>query len=146
VAEFKIIGMYRITPTRKSILHAARYHGYNWLIDEHGEYVDEIHWGNLEDLGLLEAQILGPFAPSELLADTSHGDQAPYMEFYLDSRGSQPLSEDDAIEMKDRRVCFFLHFVDPAMPLRVSLGELKLPPWSELPERLKPFTHYLPVD
>jgi hypothetical protein len=116
------------------------------LIDEHGEYVDEIHWENHESLGLLEEQIGGAFAPSELLAVMSHGDQAPYMEFYLDSIGSQLLSEDNAIEIEDRRVCFFLHFVDPAIPLRVNQVELKLPPWSELPERLKPFTHYLPVD
>jgi len=146
MTEFKIIGLYRVVPTKESITQAARYHEYNWLIDEHGEYVDEIYWDNHENLGLLEAQICGSFAPGELLAVISQDDQAPYMEFYLDSTGSRLLSEDDAIETEDRRVCFFLHFVGPAIPLRVDQSELKLPPWSELPERLKPFTHYLPVD
>ncbi len=145
MTEFKIVGLYRVVPTKESITQAARYHDYNWLIDENGEYVDEIYSDNHENLGLLEVQIGGSFAPSDLLATISQGDQAPYMEFYLDSTGTRPLSEDDAIETEDRRICFFLHFVEPAIPLRVDQAELKLLPWSELPERLKPFTHYLPV-
>jgi hypothetical protein len=145
VIKFKIIGLYRIAPTKKSITQAARYHDYGWLIDDYGEYVEEIYWDNHEDLGLLEAQIRGAFAPRELLALIAQDDQAPYMEFYLDSTGSRLLSPAEAIETEDRRVCFFLHFIDLAKPLRVGKEEIGLPPWSPLPKRLQPFAHYLPV-
>ena len=143
----KILGLYRITPTKESIIKAARYHKYDgWLLDDHGEYVDEVYWDNFENLGLLEIQIHGDFKPGDLLADISHEDQVPYLEFYLDSAGSQLLSENGAINTESRHVCFFLHFVDPAKSLCIAKENFSLPHWSELPKRLEPFTHYLPVD
>ena len=146
MAEYKIFGLYKIIPTKESILRAASYHEYHWLIGEHGEYVDEIYWGNHENLGLFEMQVSGFVDPPELLNSILLSDQAPYMEFYLDPTGSQLITEDDAIESEDRRICFFLHFIDLQKPIKIDQEEVDLPPWSELPERLEPFAHYLPVD
>ncbi|MEW5870365.1 MAG: hypothetical protein AB1894_13910 [Chloroflexota bacterium] len=144
--DLKIIGLYRIVPTMESILRAVQYYDYDWLLDEDGEYEDEIYWENHENLGLLEVQVRGAFSPDELMASISLGDQAPYMEFYLNASGSSLLSDEAINESQDCRACFFLHFVDPAKPLEVARERIALPAWSELPARLEPFAHYLPLD
>ena len=144
-ATLQIVGVYRIAPTYESILEAARYHGYHWLINQEGKYTDEIYWDSLENLALVEVQIQGRFSPDDWLL-VSQNDQAPYMEFYLDDTGTRLLSEKEAIGAGVGRACFFLHFIDTTRSLKVGEGELALPPVSELPERLRPFTHYLPVD
>jgi hypothetical protein len=141
----QVIGVYRITPTYESILEAVRYHECHWLIDQDGKYTDQIYWDNCENLALVEVQIQGRFSPDDWLL-VSQNDQAPYMEFYLDDTGTQPLSEKDALGACFCRACFFLHFVDTTRSLKFGEDKLSLPPMSALPERLRPFTHYLPVD
>lgn len=145
MATLQVIGVYQITPTYESILEAARYHKCDWLVNEGGEYIDVIYWDDLENLALVEVQIQGWFSSDGLLS-VFQDDQAPYMEFYLDATGTRLLAESEAIEIGNSRLCFFLHFVDTTKPLKVGEDELTLPPTSELPERLRPFTHYLPVD
>jgi len=144
-ATFQIIGVYQIRPTTESILEAARYHGYDWLINEEGSFEDEIYWDNFQNLALVEVQINGKFSLDDWF-NISQNDQAPYMEFYLDEAGTRLLSEKEAVETGIGRACFFLHFVDTTRPLKVGEDEPSLPPMSELPERLMPFTHYVPVD
>lgn len=142
---YRVIGVYGITPSIESIIKAAQYHGYHWLINEHGEYTDPIHWGDFENLALIEIFVDEEFSPDELSSITQ-ADQSPYLEFYVDANGTQVLSKQRAIEAAERRVCFFLHFVDTSRPLRVGAKLLDLPPMSDLPERLVPLAHYVPVD
>ncbi len=145
MAQYKLIGVYSIRPTLESISAAARYHNHTWLLDEDGLFTELIVWEKLTNLGLVELQVLGAFSPVEL-AHISQNDQSPYLEFYLDPTGMTLLSEADAIAASDRRVCFFMHFIDTATPLLLQAQTIDLGPMTELPARLAPYAHYVPVD
>jgi hypothetical protein len=142
--EIIIIGVYKIIPTEKSIIEAANYHDYEWLLDEEGNYTEEIDWNNHENLGLVELQFIGDIHTANVLNSISQDDQVPYMEFWIDTDGNSLISETSSTE--GLRACFFLHFIDHTKPLKVLGKDLKLPAWATLPKRLTPFTHYLPVD
>lgn len=144
--NIQVVGLYNVVPSEESIIEAAHHHEYDWLLDEDGNYTDEINWDNHENLGLVELQIYGHLSPTEFINSIYQGDQVPYMEFWLDADGSSVLSEDDAVATAGRRVCFFLHFIEDMKPIAVAGKELLLPPRTTLPARLVPYTHYLPVD
>ncbi|MBN2256565.1 MAG: hypothetical protein JW704_01925 [Anaerolineaceae bacterium] len=144
-AAYRLIGVYKIIPTEESIKEAARYHECDYLFDGEGNFTDEIDWENHQNLALLEFQVSGSFTPNDLM-NISQGDQAPYMEFYLDPRGEKCVDENQAIRRDGRRVCFFMHFLDNTRPVMVDDQKGSLTPMQDLPERLIPFTHYLPVD
>jgi hypothetical protein len=145
MAEYRVIGIYSISPTDESLSAAARYHGFEWLVDETGKYQGSYSDDDFIDLVLVELQVDGQFSVEDF--DTiSQDDQAPYMEFYLDAYGMQLLSESEVAEQEKRRVCFFLHFADTEKPLRIGETRLEFTRVSPIPERLRPFTHYLPVD
>lgn len=144
--EIKIVGVYKINPTEDSIIEAANYHDYDWLLDEDGNYTDEIDWNSHENLGLVELQFIGDIHPADVLNTISQEDQVPYMEFWIDRDGNRLIPEEEADTTEGRRACFFLHFVDHLKLLKVAGKDFKLPAWAALPERLTPFTHYLPVD
>ena len=127
LTTFEIIGVYKITPTVESIIRAVTFQKYAWLLNDNGEFVDEIYWENFENLSLIELQVSGAFTPNLLqaisqrhLEDIEGNEQAPYLEYYLDSSGKNLLSEEEAISTDKRRVCFFLHFTDTNLPLRVG--------------------------
>ena len=143
--SFKIIGVYRINPTEESIVQTAHYQEFNWLVDKNGQFSDEIYWDDLENLSLIEIQMIGQGC-LDFIDDISHGDQAPYLEYYLDSAGINLLPKNQVNQVKDCRLCFFLHFTDIQRPLVVAGESVPMPSWSSLPERLMPFTHYVPVD
>jgi hypothetical protein len=144
-SSYRLIGVYKIIPTEESIVKAARYHECDFLLDEAGRYTDEIYWDNHKNLALLEFQVSGSFTMNDLMK-ISQDDQAPYMEYYLDPRGEKCIDENQAIRRDGRRVCFFLHFVDTTKPLIIDQQKIPLTAMQDLPERLIPFTHYLPVD
>jgi len=145
MAEFNLIGVHRIIPTRKSLAIAAAYHKYTWLINGNGEYVEEINWDNFENLGLFEMQVFGEYLSTDLL--TIHqNDQSPYMEFYLDPTGVEYLEEQYAVKTNGRRVCFFLHFINISSQIEIGDQKIELPPFTQLPDRLVPFAHYVPTD
>ncbi|MGA9397826.1 MAG: hypothetical protein WBV22_06145 [Anaerolineaceae bacterium] len=144
-SNYRLIGVYRIIPNEESIVEAARFHECNFLLDEDGKFVDEISWENHENLALLELQVSGSFTPNDLMKITQE-DQAPYMEYYLDPTGSKLVDENQAIRRDGRRVCFFMHFLDTTKPIIVDKQIIDLTAMQDLPERLIPFTHYLPVD
>jgi hypothetical protein len=150
LTTIKVIGTYKVTPTTESIIQAAKYHKYDWLIDSDGKYVDKIIWENTDNLVLIEIQVSGDIPP-DLPDSISHwningSSQAPYLEYYLDPTGKYLLSEQEAILTDNRRLCFYLHFTDTNEPLNISGTLIKLPDVSELPERLFAFTHYVPPD
>ncbi len=145
MGTLEVVGIYAVIPSIESIVNAARYHECDYLLDDAGNYTDEIYWNGFENLALVEIQIQGEFSQRDI-DSIKQNDQAPYMEFYLDSTGTQLVSEDEAKQTDNCRVCFFLHFVDTAKPLAVGRDQLELPTRTVLPERLKPYTHYLPVD
>ncbi len=144
-STYDVIGVYRITPTMESILDAARYHGYDFLIDTNGNYKDQIYWDNHINLALIELQILGGFNEADLMK-VGQNDQAVFMEFYLSPEGKELLTKEKAEQTDGRRVCFFLHFVDTSTSLMIKEKAYRMPGFSKLPDRLVPFTHYLPVD
>ncbi len=51
--SIKVIGIYKISPSLKSIIQASRYHGYDWLTDVSDNYVDDIPWEDFTDLRLM---------------------------------------------------------------------------------------------
>jgi hypothetical protein len=144
MTRIEIVGVYKIVPTIQSIQKAARYHHCDFMLDEQGEYVEPISWNDLENLALVELRIRGKFWPA-VLSSIRQGDQAAYLEFYLDNTGARISDEDEAIESDDRRVCFFLHRIDATKPLIIDQSDIRMPPMSELPKRLEPYAHYLPV-
>lgn len=145
MAHYQVVGVYKVEPTKDSIRQAITYHGDNFLLDEKGEFADEIVWENLEDLALIELDLRDAFSPKELLT-ISQNDQAVYMEFYLDEDGLSLINEEQAISLQSRRLAFFLHFTDVSKPLTIADEDIKLPDMIKLPERLVPFAHYIPVD
>jgi hypothetical protein len=144
-STYRLIGVYKIIPSEASLVNAARYHECDFLLDEKGRFTGEIDWANYQNLALLEFQVSGSFTMNDLMK-ISQGDQAAYMEFYLDPRGEKCVDENQAIRRNGRRVCFFMHFLDTTKPLIVDNQKIKLTPMQPLPDRLIPFTHYLPVD
>jgi hypothetical protein len=153
MATFQIIGVYKITPTVESIIQAVKFHKYEWLLDENDQFADTLDWENFENLSLIEMQVSGDFNPSLLQAisqrhpdDIDGSEQVPYLEYYLDPSGKKLLSEEEAISVDHRRVCFFLHFTDTNLSLKLGETLIELPPIAELPERLIEFTHYVPPD
>ncbi|MHC1783584.1 MAG: hypothetical protein AB9891_12665 [Anaerolineaceae bacterium] len=141
----KVIGIYKIIPNIESIIHAAIYHKFDFLINDQGEYTDEIYWDDLQNLALIEIQVFGEYSPKELL-NIAQNHQAPYLEYYLDPTGHNLLVEADAIKTEGRRLCFFMHFLDISKPLTIGDHEILLPAMASLPKRLEPFTHFVPVD
>ena len=150
---FEIIGVYKVIPTAESITKAIKFHKYDWLLRGKGEFTDEVFRENFENLCLIELRVSGEFRTSLLQTisqrrskDTDGNEQVPYLEYYLDSVGKNLLSEQEAIFTDNRRVCFFLHFTDTKLPLRVGETLIELPSITELPERLVQFTNYVPPD
>jgi hypothetical protein len=144
-SSYRLVGVYRIIPSEASFVNAARYHECDDLLDDKGRFTGEVDWGNYQNLALLEFQVSGSFTMNDLMK-ISQGDQAPYLEFYLDPRGEKCVDENQAIRRNGRRVCFFMHFLDITRPLTIDGQEVKLTAMQALPDRLIPFTHYLPVD
>jgi hypothetical protein len=144
-STYRLVGVYKIIPSEASFVNAARYHECDDLIDEKGRFTGEIDWGNYQNLALLEFQVSGTFTMNDLMK-ISQGDQVPYLEFYLDPSGNKCVDENQAIRRNGRRVCFFMHFLDTKKPLVIDKQKITLTAMEDLPERLIPFTHYLPVD
>jgi hypothetical protein len=75
--------------------------------------------------------------------DPSGGYQVPYLEHMLDFSGENILADDYGIGKHpelwdgDVRIVFFLHFLDPYMPLKTPFGFLRLPLPIKMPDRLK---------
>jgi hypothetical protein len=145
MATFTLIGLYRITPNINSIVSAARYHNYSWLVNSDNKFIDDIYWDSFKDLGLLEFLVSGKYSGKELLK-IHQNDQSPYLEFYLNEVGTAIISKDEAIATRLFRICFFLHSVDVSKPLLIDKKEIQLHEMNELPNRLLPFAHYIPVD
>lgn len=142
---YRLIGVYKIRPTRASVNEAIHYHKQDFLLNEQGEFKERLRRADLEGLVLVETQVMGYFVPDDLDA-MSQGDQVPYLEYFLDASGRKILTVKEASETVNPRVCFFLHFADINQPLKMGSQYLTLTPFKRLPKRLKPFTHYLPVD
>lgn len=145
MVKLKIIGTYSIYPTQESIVQAAQFHHYEWLIDENGHYKDNIVWEDFKDLTLIEVLIKGKVS-TNFVSTIRQEDQAPYLEYFTDRTGNKILSEKDALATNKFRLCFFLYFTDISKPIEINGEEFSLVPFSDLPERLKLFTHFIPAN
>jgi hypothetical protein len=70
--------------------------------------------------------------------------QVAYLEAYLAADGETRM--DDPPDSGDIRVAFYLHYFDPARPLRTSYGDVQCPAAQPMPERLQRLVPYEPVD
>lgn len=145
MALYRLIDLYKFTPSMLSLSVAAHYLQYTWLLNSNNQFVGDIDWALFKNLGLIEFRVSGDYSPKELL-NISHNDQYPYLEFYLNESGTASIGINDLTTNKEFRVCFFLHFIDISKPLRIDVMEIPLPPMSDMPIRLAPFAHYVPVD
>lgn len=148
----KVINAYKIRPTKKSCAEAAIHRGYDWLVDEKGNYGERIDRSNLTALGFLELLVDSPFDIRKF--DCKNG-QAPYLEIYLDEEEDHVLHNPHVTREKqvgsletlpDRfRVLFFLHFAMQRPKCSYDGKTLKIPAFLPLPEELSKHAHYIPV-
>lgn len=74
-------------------------------------------------------------------------DQAAYDETYLSADGGEAIEAGlDVPDIEPLRLCFFLHFVDVALPLMTSYGQVTLPAIRPMSDRLRKLVPYEPVD
>ena len=148
-----IINAYQVPrPTKKSCAEAAVYLGYDWLVDEKGNYRERINRSNLTSLGFLELLVESPFDIGKF--SCSNG-QAAYLEIYLDETKDVILHNPNFTKeqqiggldsLPDRfRVLFFVHFVMDRPKLWYDGKKLKLPPFESLPAELSKHAQYIPV-
>ncbi len=160
MANYKIIGTYKIEISCQSLALAVQHYGWadDWLTESGGLKEEIWLWymneraEEKDTIALVEANITGEYSENELLGVT-HGplEQAPYLEFYLDETGTEKIPYEKAVAITSRRICFFLHFVDVSQPVIIKQGKkivqsLQLLPIEELPERIKPHCFYIPYD
>ena len=74
--------------------------------------------------------------------------QVAWAEAYLSEDGDRLLVERwaDAPKVDTFRVAFFIHYWNPATPLRTSYGDIRCPAVKKMPERLQQLVPYEPVD
>lgn len=74
--------------------------------------------------------------------------QVAWAEAFLTLDGNSLLVErwKEPPEGSDLRVAFFMHFWDEMKPLLTSYNEVRCPPVSEMPTRLKKLVPYEPLD
>ena len=78
--------------------------------------------------------------------DFSQRDQVAYDEAYLSENGEAIISRDlEKVTGRDFRIAFFVHFIDPDLPLATSYGTVDIPPLKDMPERLLRLMPYDPV-
>ena len=158
--KVQLIGVYPVYPTHQTLVEAVLYYGGSLSDVQKVRLNCDKHHG----LCLLELEVDGLFSVNSIEHHTRRTVQVPYLEFYLDATGKnliyQPKKhnklrtfdslrksfEDVLKSTSKRRLCFFIHFLNSANPLFVDNIGLLIPEKSVLPERLIPFTHYVPVD
>ena len=150
----KIINAYRVQPpSKKACADAAIYRGYDWLVDESGNYAEPIHQSNFTKLGFLEILADSPFDVTKF--ECANG-QAPYLEIYLDDAKDEVLYNPN-VSSKNRlgsletlphrfRVLFFLHFLKQDAKCSYDGIELEMPTIQRLPDKLSKHAQYIPVD
>jgi hypothetical protein len=72
-------------------------------------------------------------------------DQAAYGEVFLSQDGKSVISDFDMPGDGPLRMAFFLHFADPALPLRSSYGSVAIPQVLPMSARLQSLVPYEPV-
>jgi hypothetical protein len=143
--HFKIIGIYPIRVTQDSINEAIKYHMFDWMADDQWHYTLPIRWNAFENLVLVELQWSGKIK-KESVKSIYHKFEVPYMPFYLSADGTELINEKQASQTANRRICFFLHGFDISQPIIFGKKKIKVAALSDLPYRLQPFTHYVPVE
>lgn len=118
---------------------------YREAIACHGDA--ELARAELSSLALVELLVRNHRRRFDLVSIV-HGPlrQAPYDATYLAVDSDEVLATGfDVPRRHDFRVCFFLHFYDPAHPLQMPSGDLALPPVSAMPARFA-HLHYTYFD
>ena len=72
-------------------------------------------------------------------------DQVAYDEAFLSIDGSEVISRFNQPNKTELRIVFFLHFFDPAKPIKTSYGDLNVKSLDDMPSRLSELVPYEPV-
>ena len=160
----ELVGAYRMKPTRKQMGQAALFFGYDYLVTKAGLIrANEVSQHDLQDLALIELAVSGEVSVRDFICRTFNSEQVAYLEFFLSEDGEELLyhpTRDDSLSrlpsmksafesvvnmIEPRRICFFLHFVSPGTSIRHRGTNLTVAEMLDLPSRLEPFAHYIPV-
>jgi hypothetical protein len=157
-----LVGAYRVLISPRSLADAARFLGYEYLLKSDGTFRMEDYAARaLNDIALVELAAEGPLTVDEIRMGKGGSAQVPYLEFYLSPSGHELLFHPTAngklpqavrqrlaarASAEPRRICFFLHRVQPGVKMDVAQQRFTLGPLDFLPPRLARFAHYIPVD
>ena len=126
------IGAYEVRADEQAHRAAMECHGDAKLAED-----------ELSSLALVELRVR--HAPRRFtLTRFWHGalEQAPYAAVYFDAKADEVIARDFAQPGRaDFRVCFYLHFYDPAERLHTPYGDVALPAVTPVPDRLR-HLHY----
>jgi hypothetical protein len=146
--RIEVLGAYRMQPN-DDLFSSAMEIKYGGLKLSPAERTDAERCvrEELESVALIELRVVSPDERYDTGDFGQPGsDQVAYLETYLSPDGEQVVSRDIPPSATDFRVAFFLHFFDPAQPLRTSYGNLTIPPLRTMPPRLVGLVRYEPVD
>ena len=150
----KILNAYKIPlPTKKELGQAAKYYGYDHLITKTGTYKEKYGTYNFQDLGYLEVLADKSFNVRNVNYENT---QVPYLEIYLDEHkdeviynpnGSLETRIGDKEDLPERfRVLFFIHFLKEDTKILYNTDKHYILDIHELPDNLKKYAQYIPVD
>jgi hypothetical protein len=137
----EIVGLYPVTITPEALQDKIdRNPGYTSLSFDYLLSLFESLY--LFELTVSEAGKIQSFI-NHITQETGE-DQAPYLEAYLDDKGTRQIDQPDEAAGYPCRLCFYLHFVDLGVPLDVAGRHLPLPEPVTMPKRLSALLDYTP--
>jgi hypothetical protein len=144
VATLQILGVYRLNVTRKIFAAQLRMYGDEDLCRNH-----------FSSVVLIEAVINDPTESFDLTdvkqpnpSFTQGSAQVPWDEGLLSSDGESLIARKLGCVkgLGPLRFAFYMHFWDPALPLKWTHGEIVCPPPEQMPVRVKNLMPYNPCD
>lgn len=145
--NIRILGAYKIDPTEELFRQAMdlKYGGVALTPDQR-EQVERHVRDELSSAILFEVLVENPNYRFDVGDFSQPGsDQVAYDEAYLSLDGELVVSRLRAPDSELLRIAFYLHFVDPGMPLLTSYGELPVPELQKMSDRLWSLIPYEPV-
>src|SRR5262249_25389176 len=131
-----LVGAYRVLISARSLADAARFLGCEYLLRADGTFkMEECPTRALNDIALIELAVDGPLSLDEIRMGKGASAQVPYLEFYLSPSGNELLFHPTAnrslpptmrqrlaakANAEPRRICFFLHRVQPGVKMDVA--------------------------
>ena len=141
--EFEITGLYPLEMTAHELRRKMSQN------PDYTTYTFDFALSQFRYLYLIEVKVSNAGAICSFINEISQktgNEQAPYDESYFDESGSRKIDEPDENSTTPCRLCFYLHFVDLAVPLEIAGKSVPLPTPSSMPKRLAEVLEYEPVN